>query len=285
MQKEALASLKDLRSQNKKKALLISATGTGKTYLSAFDVKTYNPKKFLFIVHRRNIAENAMKSFKNIFGNERRMGIYSGNERKIDADFIFSTIQTISRYEHLSRFDEEHFDYIVIDETHRAGAESYQKILHHFKPKFLLGMTATPERTDGFDIFSQFEHNIAYEIRLHRALEEKMLSNFHYFGVTDITVDGKVLDENTAFSLLTAKERVTRIIEKAEFYGCDNGCTRGLIFCSSVAESQELSDAFNSIGYRTVSLSGNNTEKERIDAINRLESSDPSEKLDYIFTS
>ncbi len=284
MQKEALSNLRDLRSKNKDKALLISATGTGKTYLSAFDVKAYNPNKFLFVVHRRNIAEAAMKSFKHIFGDSRRMGIYSGNKREIDADFIFSTIQTISRDDHLNQFDENHFDYIVIDETHRAGAETYQKILNHFRPKFLLGMTATPERTDGFDIFSQFEHTIAYEIRLHRALEEKMLSNFHYFGVTDIIVDGKPLDESATFSLLTAKERVNRIIEKAEFYGCDNGCIRGLIFCSCVAESQGLSDEFNSIGYRTVSLSGKNTEEERIDAINRLESFDPSEKLDYIFT-
>ncbi|MEL4306237.1 DEAD/DEAH box helicase [Methanococcoides sp. LMO-2] len=284
MQKEALANLKDLRSNNKDKALLISATGTGKTYLSAFDVKEYNPEKFLFVVHRRNIAENAMKSFKKIFGDSRSMGIYSGNEREIDADFIFSTIQTISRDEHLNQFAENHFDYIVIDETHRAGAETYQKILNHFKPKFLLGMTATPERTDGFDIFSQFEHNIAYEIRLHRALEEKMLSTFHYFGVTDIMVDGQLLDENASFSLLTAKERVDRIIEKAEFYGCDNGCVRGLVFCSSVNESQGLSDAFNEWGYKTVSLSGKNTEDERIDAINRLESYDLSEKLDYIFT-
>ncbi|WP_319508858.1 DEAD/DEAH box helicase family protein [uncultured Methanolobus sp.] len=177
MQKEALSNLKDLRSKNKDKALLISATGTGKTYHSAFDVKEYNPKTFLFVVHQRNIAEAAMKSFKMIFGDSRRMGIYSGSEINIHADFIFSTIQTISRDEHLSQFAESHFDYIVIDETHRAGAETYQKILKHFKPKFLLGMTATPERTDGFDIFSQFDHNIAYEIRLHRALEEKMLSN------------------------------------------------------------------------------------------------------------
>ncbi|AFV24048.1 type III restriction protein res subunit [Methanolobus psychrophilus R15] len=284
MQIEALANLGKLRSKGKDKALLISATGTGKTYLSAFDVKAYNPKKFLFIVHRRNIAENAMKSFKKIFGDSQSMGIYSGNEREFHADFIFSTIQTISREEHLHQFDQRHFDYIVIDETHRAGAESYQKILNHFKPKFLLGMTATPERTDGFDIFSQFEHNIAYEIRLHRALEEKMLSNFHYFGVTDVTIDGQVLDEDAAFSLLTAKERIDRVIEKAEFYGCDNDCVRGLIFCSSVDESQGISDAFNKKGYRTVSLSGKSSEEERFTAINRLESSDPSEKLDYIFT-
>ncbi|WMW21824.1 DEAD/DEAH box helicase [Methanolobus mangrovi] len=284
MQIEALANLEDLRSKDKDKALLISATGTGKTYLSAFDVKAYNPKKFLFVVHRRNIVDDAIKSFKRIFGESRSMGIYSGNEREINADFIFSTIQTISRDEHLHQFDQRHFEYIVVDETHRAGAESYQKIFNHFKPKFLLGMTATPERTDGFDIFSQFEHNIAYEIRLHRALEEKMLSTFHYFGVTDVTVDDKVLDEEAAFSLLTAKERVDRIIEKAEFYGCDNGCVRGLIFCSSVDESQELSNLFNARGYKTVSLSGKNSEEERNTAINRLESHDPFEKLDYIFT-
>ncbi|RQD79846.1 DEAD/DEAH box helicase, partial [Methanosalsum natronophilum] len=224
MQNEALKNLRALRSKNKNKALLISATGTGKTYLSAFDVKEFNPDKFLYIVHRKNIARKSMDSFKNIIGTNRKMGIYSGNERQIDADFIFSTVQTISRDEHLNLFDKNHFDYIVVDETHRAGAESYQKILDYFKPKFLLGMTATPERTDGFNIFSQFEHNIAYEIRLHKALKENMLSNFHYFGVTDVTINGKMLDENAAFSLLTAKERVNRIIEKAEFYGCDNGC-------------------------------------------------------------
>jgi len=284
MQNEALKNLRALRSKNKNKALLISATGTGKTYLSAFDVKEFNPDKFLYIVHRKNIARKSMDSFKNIIGTNRKMGIYSGNERQVDADFIFSTVQTISRDEHLNLFDKNHFDYIVVDETHRAGAESYQKILDYFKPKFLLGMTATPERTDGFNIFSQFEHNIAYEIRLHKALKENMLSNFHYFGVTDVTINGKMLDENAAFSLLTAKERVNRIIEKAEFYGCDNGCIRGLIFCSSVAESEKLSEMFNTVGYRTVSLSGNSCEEERTNSINRLESSDPSEKLDYIFT-
>jgi superfamily II DNA or RNA helicase len=284
MQVEALKSLKNLRKENKNKALLISATGTGKTYLSAFDVKELNPKKFLFIVHRRNIANAAMKSFKKVVGKNKSMGLYSGNQKEIESDYLFSTIQTISKCENLNQFDKNHFDYIVIDETHRAGAATYQKILKHFEPKFLLGMTATPERTDGFDIFKYFDYNIAYEIRLHRALEENMLCNFHYYGVTDITVDEQVIEEKTPFNLLTADERVDRIIEKTRFYGCDNGNVRGLVFCSSIDESEELSKAFNNRGYKTVSLRSSNSEEERVDAINRLESDKEADKLDYIFT-
>ena len=195
MQVEALDNIEKLRSNGKTKALLISATGTGKTYLSAFDVKKVNPKKFLFIVHRENITKAAMKTFKSIFGESKTMGLYTGNNKDLETDFVFSTVQTISKHENLAQFDKTHFDYIVIDETHRAGAASYQRILEYFNPKFLLGMTATPERGDNFDIFQSFDYNIAYEIRLHRALEEEMLSPFHYFGVTDITVDGQVLEE------------------------------------------------------------------------------------------
>ena len=130
MQVEALASLQKLRAEGKRKALLISATGTGKTYLSAFDAKSVNPKRFLFVVHRLNIAKAAMKTFKVVFGESKSMGIYSGDTRELDKEFIFSTIQTISKAEHLILFNKEHFDYIVIDETHRAGADSYQNILN-----------------------------------------------------------------------------------------------------------------------------------------------------------
>lgn len=284
MQVEALENLKKLRDENKNKALLISATGTGKTYLSAFDVKEKNPKKFLFIVHRANIAEAALKSYRKVFGKNKSMGMYSGRKKEIEADFLFSTIQTISIDNNLNQFDKHHFDYIVIDETHRAGADTYQKILNYFEPKFLLGMTATPERMDGFDIFKEFDYNIAYEIRLHRALEEQMLCMFHYFGVTDITVNGEILEEDASFNLLSANERVNNIIEKAEFYGSDNGCIRGLVFCSSVEESNELSKAFNSRGYKSVSLCGKNSEDERAAAIIGLESDNEVDKLDYIFT-
>lgn len=282
MQVEALQNIEYLRSQRKNKALLISATGTGKTYLSAFDVKKFNPKKFLFVVHRLNIAKAAMKSYKSIFGDSVKMGIYSGSARDLEADFIFSTVQTISKEEHLKQFSQTYFDYIVIDETHRAGAESYKKIIEYYKPKFLLGMTATPERTDGLDIFKLFDYNIAYEIRLHRALEEDILSPFHYYGVTDISVNGEILEDNSDFNLLTSDERIDRIIEKIKLYGCDNGIVKGLIFCSTVQECNSLSKGFNSRGLKTISLSGGNSEEERAAAIIQLESN--QNELDYIFT-
>ena len=284
MQVEALENISQIRVNGKNKALLISATGTGKTYLSAFDAKRFNPKKLLFVVHRLNIALAALKTFKKVFGSSKTMGLYSGNTRDLEKEFIFSTIQTISKDQNLKQFDRDHFEYIVIDESHRAGAESYQNILNHFEPKFLLGMTATPERMDGFDIFELYDHTIAYEIRLHRALDEDMLCPFHYYGVTEIIVDGKTLDDNSDFKLLVSKERISRVIEKAKLYGTDNGKIRGLIFCSTVDECKELSIGFNNLGYKTISLTGESTEQERIDAINRLESDLEFERLDYIFT-
>lgn len=284
MQQEALANLAAIREQHKDKALLISATGTGKTYLSAFDVQQVNPARFLFIVHRTNIAKAAMKTFQQVFGTARTMGLYSGATQEREADFLFCTVQTMALEHHLSEFAPDHFNYIVIDETHRSGAASYQTILAHFKPKFLLGMTATPERTDGFDIFKQFDYNIAYEIRLQRALEEQMLCPFHCFGVTDVTVDDQPIEEDAAFSLLIAEERVNHILEKATFYGSDSGCTRGLVFCRTVKECEALSEAFNQRGWRTIVLSGASSEDDRAAAITRLESDEESVQLDYIFT-
>ena len=155
-----------------------------------------------------------MSSYRKIFGDSKKMGVYSGDQKDLDADFIFSTIQTISKEEHLKLFIPTQFEYIVIDETHRATASSYKNIMNYFKPKFLLGMTATPERTNGEDVFKLFDYNIAYEIRLHRALDEEILCPFHYYGVTDISVDGKILEENSEFNLLASKERIDRIIEK-----------------------------------------------------------------------
>jgi superfamily II DNA or RNA helicase len=284
MQREALDNINHLRAEGKKKALLISATGTGKTYLSAFDVQQFKPKKFLFIVHRLTIAKEAMETFKSLLGYDIKMGIYSGQQRELEADFIFSTVQTISKQEHLDKFDPSHFNYIVIDETHRAGADSYKRIMEHFTPDFLLGMTATPERTDGADIFKIFDHNIAYEIRLHRALEEEMLCPFHYYGVTDLTIDGEEVDDQTEFNKLYAEERVARIIENTERYGCDDGEVRGLVFCSRNEIAAELSTQFNERGYQTIALTGTNSEDERRRAIDLLESERKSEKLDYIFT-
>ncbi len=284
MQFQALINLKNLRSNNKNKALIISATGTGKTYLSAFDAMAFSPKRLLFVVHRRTIAEDAKNTFQSVFGQEKTMGVYSGDQRELDCDFIFSTVQTISKSVHLENFSKDHFDYIIIDETHRSGADSYLRLINYFKPKFLLGMTATPERTDGNDIFQLFDHNIAYEIRLNRAMEEEMLSSFHYYGVTDLYINNNEIDNKSDFNLLVSTERVERIIEQAKFYGSDNGITRGLIFCSRKNEAIELSALFNMKGYKTVALTGDSSEEERTQSIERLESDILREKLDYIFT-
>ena len=284
MQREALENINHLRAEGKDKALLVSATGTGKTFLSAFDVQGFKPKKFLFIVHRRTIAEEAMKTFQSLLSDNIKMGIYSGAQRELNADYIFCTVQTISKQEHLDKFKSNHFDYIVIDETHRAGADSYKRIMEHFTPKFMLGMTATPERTDGADIFKLFDYNIAYEIRLHRALSENMLCPFHYYGVTDLTIDGEEVDDQTDFNKLFAIERADRVIENAELYGCDNGEVRGLVFCSRNEIALELSKQFNEKGYNTIALTGDNSEEERRSAIESIESEENEDRLDYIFT-
>jgi superfamily II DNA or RNA helicase/HKD family nuclease/SOS-response transcriptional repressor LexA len=284
MQIEALENLKNLREDKKNKALIISATGTGKTFLSAFDAKAFKPKKLLFVVHRLTIAKDSLKTFRKVFGKEKTMGLYSGEKRELECDFVFSTIQTISKSSHLEIFTKDHFDYIIIDETHRSGADSYLRLIDYFEPKFLLGMTATPERTDGNDIFQLFDHNIAYEIRLNRAMEEEMLSSFHYYGVTDLVIDNNEIDNKSDFNLLVSSERVNRIIEQANFYGSDNGITRGLIFCSRKKEAIELSNLFNTYGFKTVALTGDSSEEERVKAIEKLESDNLNEKLDYIFT-
>ena len=197
---------------------------------------------------------------------------------------MFATIQTISKPDIMERFGREHFDYIVIDEVHKAGASSYQRIIEYFKPAFLLGMTATPERTDGFDIFKTFDYNVAYEIRLERALEEKMLTPFHYFGIRDLFIDGEVIDDFTEFNRLVCDERVAKILQAAAHYGHDGDRVKGLVFCSRNEEAKRLSDAFNLQGLKTVALSGANSEMEREQAIERLESDDDANRLDYIFT-
>lgn len=287
MQLEALANIDFLRNSGQNKALLISATGTGKTFLSAFDVKKFNPKKFLFVVHRKTIAESAMETFKTLIDDPQiKFGYYSGVEKNIEADFVFCTIQTLGTDEHLNKFAKDHFDYIVIDEAHRSGANSYRKILDYFKPQFLLGMTATPERTDNHDIFKLFDYNIAYEIRLHKAMEEKMLTPFHYYGVSELKIDGLEIKDKSDFNLLTADQRVNHILDKIDLYNCDNGEVRGLVFCppNQEKETKHLVNKFNQKGYRSIFLTGDSSDKDRAEAIRRIESDNQAEKLDYIFT-
>lgn len=285
MQKEALLNLNKLRSEGKNKALLVSATGTGKTYLSAFDARNHQPKRLLFVVHRETILKAAIKTYRNIFGSEKTMGLLSGNSKETNVDFVFSTVQTLSKEKNLSSFAPNHFDYIVIDEVHHSTSNTYQRIIEYFKPKFFLGMSATPERMDGCNVFEIFDYNIAYEIRLKRALEENMLIPFHYYGISDIEINGEILSDKAAFRNLVSNERVEKIISASQLYGCDHGRIKGLIFCSKVEEAETLSLEFNRLGYKTIALSGSDNEGKRDEAIKKLEENNLEEvTLDYIFT-
>ena len=288
MQSEALINLKKLRDEGKTKALLISATGTGKTYLSAFDVKNYNPKKMLFLVHKENILESALKTFKNVIGEEKTYGILSGTRKDLTADFLFSTVQSMTKDKTLNLFDKSEFDYLIIDEAHHTEAESYKKIIEYFNPCFTLGMTATPERNDNGDIFKIFDNNIAYEIRLEKALSQKMLVPFHYFGVSDIITiekDEKGRDIMPDFNQLTSLDRVEHIISNLEFFGYSGSRPRGLIFCSNQDEAIELSRLFNQKGYKTraVVSKENNVISYRLESVELLESESSTNYLDYLF--
>lgn len=287
MQIEFISSLQKLKTQKAGRALLISATGTGKTYASAFALREENVKRVLFLVHREQIAKQAIISYKKVFGTTRTFGLLSGNSKDYDTDYLFATMQMMAKQETLNRFKIDEFDTIVIDEVHRAGAESYQKIIQYFQPRFWLGMTASPDRTDDFDIYKLFDHNIAYEIRLQQALEEDLLCPFHYFGITDIEIDGEVFDDNAGvknFAKLVCDARVDYIIQQIEYYGYCGDRVKGLIFCSRKDEAQELSEKFNARGYRTVFLSGDASQTKREECIERLTNEDNENAIDYIFT-
>ena len=287
MQTTFLSNLQELREKGEKRALLISATGTGKTYASAFAIRDMKPKRVLFLVHREQIAKKSIDSYKKIFGTSVTYGLLSGTSKETGASFIFATRDTMGKEETLHLFAPDEFDIIVVDEVHRAGAATYQRIMNYFKPAFWLGMTATPERTDNFDIYKLFDHNIACEIRLQQALEDDLLCPFHYFGITDITVDGETISDKEdlrSFNRLVSEERVKHIIDNIRYFGFSGDRVRGLVFVSRRDEGKELSRLFNQKGYKTVFLSGEDSQEERIDAIDRLVNEDREDGLDYIFS-
>ena len=282
MQQSFIENFKKLREQDNR-GLLVSATGTGKTFAAAFVMKNINAKRVLFIVHREQIARQALETFKIIFGNSRTYGLLTGKNKNIEADFIFATVQTISKSDVFKSFSKDCFDEIIIDEVHRAGAKSYLTIIDYFEPTFYLGMTASPDRTDSFNIYELFNNNIVYEVRLKEAMENNLLCPFHYFGISDLIVDGETLDELSDFTRLTSDKRVDHIIDKINYYGYSGDRVKGLVFCSSKREAQILSDAFNSRGFRTTSLTGEDGQEKREKEIEKL-IADSGDILDYIFT-
>ena len=277
MQKQALENLNNLR-KYERKGLLISATGTGKTYLSAFDVRNANPKRVLFIAHRKTILQKAKETYENIL-RDKKIVIY-GEEDIDEADVVFAMIQTLSKENHMTKFSPDYFDYIVVDEVHHGGAKSYQSVLNYFIPKFLLGMTATPERGDNFDIYKLFDNNIAYEIRLHDALKEELLSPFHYFGISDIEIDGELINEKSGIKKLTADARVNHIIEKSRFYGYSGDKIHGLIFVSRIDEALLLEEKFQERGVKAIALTGDDSDEKRERSIAQLENGE----IEYIIT-
>lgn len=282
MQAEALAGLDELRLRGETKALIISATGTGKTFLAAFDVKEQKPRRFLFIVHRQQIAEASLHKFKQILGDDACCGLLGGGSADVGVQYLFCMIQTLSRDEVLHSFAPDHFDYIVVDEVHRGGALSYRKVISYFKPGFLLGMTATPERTDGFDIYSLFDHNIAYEIRLHDALRSDLLCPFHYYGISELSVDGESMEDLSRFSALEISARIVKIKQMLDRYSIGTYRRRGLIFCSRNEDAKLLSDGLNAQGLKTLSLSGSDSFEAREDAFARLEMGEGEQALEYL---
>lgn len=277
----------------------MTRAGTGKTYASAFVMRELGFKRVLFLVHRGQLARQTKKSYEKVFAKSVSMGLVGAGYHEYDADYVFATVQTLNRDEHLLQYDKDAFDCIVLDEAHHVTADTYQKIMKHFSPKLWLGMTATPDKRDdnvaGRNVYELFNYQIAYEIRLQQAMEENLLCPFHYFGITDLSIVGDDKD-NRDFSMLTSDERVKHIIQQANYYGYSGEKVKGLIFCSSIKETQELSYKFNNIVnpdtgeyFRTIALNGDANEQERQDAFERLamnesEANVHKQPLDYIFS-
>lgn len=295
MQKTFIYNLLELRNKGVDKALLISATGTGKTYASAFAMRELGFKRVLFLVHRNQIAKQARASFERVFGSRIKTGLVSGIKHDYDGDFVFATVQTLSKPENLERFSRDYFDACIYDEAHHTSAGSYKRVMDYFTPEFTLGMTATPDKRDdnieGRNIYEIFDHNIAYEIRLQQAMDEDLLCPFHYFGITDLAVisdEGKSKEEQLEnFRYLTSDERVKYVMKQAAYFGYSGERVKGLIFCSRIDEARELSKKFNEQGLRTIVLSGSDSEETRAEAIERLTmdvKSGEDDYLDYIIT-
>ena len=298
MQERFIANLRKILEQGEKRALLISATGTGKTYASAFAMRELGFKRVLFLVHRVTLAKQAKKSFEKVFDKKVTMGLVGAGSYEYEKDYVFATVETLNRDTHLFQYQPDAFDCIILDEAHHSSNNIYTKVIDYFNPKLFLGMTATPDKRDdnqeGKNIYEIFHYRIAHEIRLQQAMEDNLLCPFHYFGVSEvISLDDKTLQAtkltDEEFNQLTSDERVKHVIEQSEYYGYSGDRVRGLVFCSRVKECEELSRKFNALGYRTIALSGADSEEKRQKAFERLamdevDTTEEMQPLDYIFS-
>lgn len=259
IQIEALCALEDTRAEGAKKALVQAATGCGKTYLAAFDSKDF--ERVLFVAHREEILNQAAESFYNV-RNSDDYGFFCGKEKCTDKSVIFASVATLGRPEYLNEkyFAPDFFNYIVIDEFHHAVNEQYQRIVNYFKPEFLLGLTATPERMDGRNIYEICDYNVPYEISLQDAINKGMLVPFHYYGIYDDTdyselhvVRGKYDEKDLNETYIGNVHRHDLIYK----YYCKYGSKRALGFCCSRAHAEEMAREFCKRGIPSVAVYSN----------------------------
>lgn len=266
--------------------LVVSATGTGKTVISAFDYKRFEKmhpgkSRLLFIAHREEILKQSLQCFRSVLKNYNFGELYTGNYKPASMEHLFMSVQTFNsiRPDHILMND--YYNFIVIDEFHHAPAKSYKPILEYFKPDILLGLTATPERMDGKDILKYFNNHITSEIRLPEAIDKGILSPFQYFGITDSVDLDKIswsrgrYDTGELERLYTSSgnmsdERASLIKEATEKYISDLNDLKGLGFCVSVAHAEFMADYFNRNGISAIALKGNSKQEERDTAHEQL---------------
>lgn len=280
MQRKALRELRRYRDTGVKKALIISATGSGKTYLAAFDARNFGAKRLLYIVHRESILKDAKDSFVKVFGAERTYGFYTGNDNSLEADFIFATSNMLGR--HLDSFKKDEFDYIIYDEVHHVVAETGKKIFEYFEPEFILGLTATPERMDNQDIFTLFDQNVPFELRLRDAINNDLVVPFHYYGIRDQLVDYSSKDKMTIAKNIAEQNNIEFIKSQIEKYRKPGEKLKCIAFCTNIQSCRLMAEELYEEGYHTISLTGINDTGVRIKAFKDLQ--DENNLLEIICT-
>ena len=273
---EALCALEDMRAEGADKALVQAATGVGKTYLAAFDSKEY--RTVLFVAHRREILQQAAESFRRVRGSD-AYGFFDGDEKCTDEPVIFASVQTLGNERYLNEryFSPDRFEYLIVDEFHHAVAKQYQRIVSYFTPRFMLGLTATPERMDGRSVYEICDYNVAYEVPLRDAINKGMLAPFRYFGIYDSTdytkvrrSGGKYVEEDLDKIYLGNAHRNELVVKHYRKHGSG----RALGFCSSRAHAAEMARVFRSNGIpaaAVVSEGASEVCEERGQAIRELE--------------
>lgn len=279
LQRKALKELRRYRDQGVNKALIIAATGSGKTYLAAFDARNFNTGRLLFVVHRESILYDAMNTFRNVFGPSKTYGFYTGNEKDLSADFIFATNLTLAL--NLNQFDKHEFNYIVLDEVHHAAASTYQKIINHFKPEFMLGLTATPDRMDNQDIYGMFDRNVPFDLPLRDAIINDLVVPFHYYGIRNQLISYDEKEAGTFIKQIASSDNSMFIKEEIIKYRPLQVKLKAIGFCSTTEHARLMSEGMNDLGFSTTYLNASNNTGERIRAFNDLQ--DEAHPLEIIF--